>query len=75
MVEAVTLSDVMKELKEIRLELKELKSQRESEELREEFKASEEYLKDLDLRVAAFEKRNDYTSKSIDELKKNLGVE
>ena len=74
MVEAVTLSDVMRELKEIRLEIKELKSQKEFE-LKEDYNVNENYLKELDSRVVAFEKNNDYTSKSIDELKKDLGVE
>ena len=35
----------------------------------------ESYLENVDLLVAEFEKRDDYTPKSIDELKKNLGIE
>ncbi|MFT4244394.1 MAG: hypothetical protein ACMXYB_02970 [Candidatus Woesearchaeota archaeon] len=34
----------------------------------------ESYLENLDQRVAEFEKRDDYTSRSVDELKKNLGI-
>ena len=74
MTEAVTLSDIMRELKEIRVELKELKSQKELE-LKENYNINENYLKEIDSRVVAFEKNNNYTSKSIDELKKDLGVE
>ncbi|MCH8520178.1 MAG: hypothetical protein LAT82_05495 [Nanoarchaeota archaeon] len=74
MSEIITLNDVMKELKEIKLEIKELKSQKELE-LKEDYDTSENYLKELDSRVVAFEKNNDYTSKSVEELKKDLGVE
>ena len=34
----------------------------------------ESYLENLDQRVAEFEKRDDYTSKSVHELKKDLRV-
>ena len=62
MVEAVTLSDVMKELKEIRLEIKELKSQKELEELKEDF------ISDLKL----YEKEEGKILTSLEELENHL---